>query len=100
MVLSIFGMAVGVAPVIGPVLGGYLAEAYGWRWSFYMLVPVGLLAFVGLRLTLPADTRFTKVQLDWTGFLALATAMAAVQLVLARGVRLDWLNRRRSSSNA
>ena len=90
MVLSIFGMAVGVAPVFGPVLGGYLAEAYGWRWSFYMLVPVGFLAVVGVRLTLPAETRFTKVQLDWTGFLALATALAALQLVLARGVRLDW----------
>ncbi len=90
MVLSIFGMAVGVAPVIGPMFGGYLAEAYSWRWSFHMLVPVGLLAFVGLRFALLADTRAVKTQLDWTGFLALASAMAAVQLVLARGVRLDW----------
>jgi MFS transporter, DHA2 family, multidrug resistance protein len=90
MVLSIFGMAVGVSPVIGPVLGGYLAEAYSWRWSFHMLVPVGLAAFVGLRLALIADTQAQRTQLDWTGFLALATAMAAVQLVLARGVRLDW----------
>jgi DHA2 family multidrug resistance protein len=90
MVLSIFGMAVGVAPVVGPVLGGYLAEAYTWRWAFHMLVPVGLLAAVALYLALPPDTRSTKAQLDWTGFLALATAMAAVQLILARGVRLDW----------
>jgi MFS transporter, DHA2 family, multidrug resistance protein len=90
MVLSLFGMAVGVAPVIGPVLGGYLAEAYSWRWSFHMLVPVGILAFVGLRLALLTDTKAMKTQLDWTGFLALACAMAAVQLVLARGVRLDW----------
>jgi MFS transporter, DHA2 family, multidrug resistance protein len=90
MVLSIFGMAVGVAPVLGPVVGGYLAEAYSWRWSFHMLVPVGLMAFVGLRLALPPDTASSKVQLDWTGFLALATALAGIQLVLARGVRLDW----------
>jgi DHA2 family multidrug resistance protein len=90
MVLSIFGMAVGVAPVVGPVMGGYLAEAYSWRWSFHMLVPVGLLAYVALRLTLPQEAKATKVALDWTGFLALSTAMAAVQLVLARGVRLDW----------
>jgi MFS transporter, DHA2 family, multidrug resistance protein len=90
MVLSAFGMAVGVAPVFGPVVGGYLAEAYSWRWSFYMLVPVGLVALIALRLTLPPDTRSTAVQLDWTGFLALSTAMAALQLVLARGVRLDW----------
>ena len=55
-----------------------------------MLVPVGVASLIGMRLTLRADTKLTKIQLDWTGFLALATAMAAVQLVLARGVRLDW----------
>src|SRR5262245_59601444 len=85
LVLSLFGMAVGVAPVVGPVLGGYLAEAYTWRWAFHMLVPVGVVAFLGLRFSLPADAEAKKVQLDWTGFLALAAAMAAVQLVLARG---------------
>jgi DHA2 family multidrug resistance protein len=90
MMLSVFGMAIGVGPVLGPILGGYLTEAYSWRWAFHMIVPVGVLAFIGLRLTLPADTRAEKVVLDWTGFLALAVAMAAVQLVLARGVRLDW----------
>ena len=42
MVTSIFGMAVVIGPVIGPTLGGYLAETYSWRWAFYMLVPVGL----------------------------------------------------------
>ena len=90
MVLSIFGMAVGVAPVFGPVVGGYLAEAYSWRWSFHMLVPFGLMGVVALRLALPADAKLSRTNLDWTGFLALATAMAGVQLVLARGVRLDW----------
>jgi len=90
MMLSAFGMAIGVGPVIGPMLGGYLTEAYSWRWAFHMIVPVGFIAFIGLRLSLPADTRSDRVELDWTGFLALAAAMAAVQLVLARGVRLDW----------
>lgn len=91
-VLSAFGMAVGVAPVFGPVLGGYLADIYGWRWAFHMLVPVGLLSFVGLRLTLPPDASFGKIQFDWIGFLALSIAVAALQLVLARGVRLDWFD--------
>ncbi len=90
MVLSIYGMAVGVAPVIGPVLGGYLAEAYSWRWAFHMLVPIGLIAYIGLTLTLRNDRDEGKAQLDWPGFLALTIAMAAIQLVLARGVRLDW----------
>jgi MFS transporter, DHA2 family, multidrug resistance protein len=92
MVLSIFGMAVGVAPVFGPVLGGYLAEMYSWRWSFYMLVPVGFLSLVGMHLTLRTDTAVGKLRFDWTGFLALATALGAIQLVLARGVRLDWFD--------
>src|SRR5690242_17080382 len=44
MVMSVFGMTVAVAPVVGPVLGGWLAEVYTWRWTFYMLVPVGICA--------------------------------------------------------
>jgi MFS transporter, DHA2 family, multidrug resistance protein len=92
MVMSVFGMSVAVAPVMGPVLGGWLADVYSWRWAFYMLVPVGICATIGMSLTLPADSRLTKVRFDWIGFLALATALASVQLVLARGVRLDWFN--------
>ena len=92
MVMSIFGMAVAVAPVFGPVVGGYLAEIHSWRWSFYMLVPIGICATIGMSLTLPATVKLTKVRFDWTGFLALATALCAIQLVFARGVRLDWFN--------
>jgi DHA2 family multidrug resistance protein len=55
-----------------------------------MLVPVGVAALMGMQLTLRHDSLPPKVRFDWTGFLALATALAAVQLVLARGVRLDW----------
>src|SRR5689334_19741627 len=50
MVMSIFGMAVAVAPVLGPVYGGYLAEAHSWRWSFYMLVPIGIAATIGMEI--------------------------------------------------
>jgi DHA2 family multidrug resistance protein len=92
MVMSIFGMAVAVAPAFGPVFGGYLAEMHSWRWSFYMLVPIGICATLGMAWTLPSDNRTTKVRFDWTGFIALATALAAVQLVLVRGVRLDWFD--------
>jgi DHA2 family multidrug resistance protein len=92
MVIGLFGMAVAVAPVFGPILGGYLAEAYSWRWAFYMLVPVGVAALIGMQLTLRADGAAARVRLDWTGFIALSVALAAIQLVLARGVRLDWFN--------
>lgn len=92
MVMSIFGMAVAVAPAFGPVIGGYMAEIHSWRWSFYMLVPIGICATIGMAWTLPSDNRTARVRFDWTGFIALATALAAVQLVLARGVRLDWFD--------
>jgi len=90
MVTSIFGMTVVLGPVIGPVLGGMLAEAYNWRWAFYMIVPAGALAGVALRLTLPPDKPGMRYRFDWFGFLTLSAAIACVQLVLSRGQRLDW----------
>jgi DHA2 family multidrug resistance protein len=92
LVTSIFGMAVVIGPVIGPTLGGLLSEVYSWRWAFYMIVPVGVISFIGLRLTLPADRPTGRVALDWTGFLSLSVAIACVQLVLSRGQRLDWFD--------
>ena len=90
LVSSIFGMTVVLGPVAGPALGGMLAEAYNWRWAFYMIVPAGALAALALRLALPPDKPGGRVRLDWIGFLALSTAIACVQLVLSRGQRLDW----------
>src|SRR5215468_1604163 len=92
LVTSIFGMAVVIGPVIGPTLGGLLSELYSWRWAFYMIVPVGLVSFAGLRLTLPHDRPTGRVSLDWTGFLSLSVTIACVQLVLSRGQRLDWFD--------
>jgi DHA2 family multidrug resistance protein len=90
LVSSIFGMTVVLGPVIGPVFGGQLAEAYGWRWAFYMIVPAGVLATFALWATLPEDESSKPVPLDWTGFLALTVAISCVQLILSRGQRLDW----------
>src|SRR5262245_60829513 len=92
LVTSIFGMAVVIGPVIGPTVGGMLSELYNWRWAFYMIVPVGLISFLGLRLTLPGDRPTGRIALDWTGFLSLSVAIACVQLVLSRGQRLDWFD--------
>src|SRR5882762_822818 len=92
LVTSIFGMAVVIGPVIGPTVGGMLSEIYSWRWAFYMIVPVGLISFIGLRFTLPADRPSGHASLDWTGFLSLSIAIACVQLVLSRGQRLDWFD--------
>ncbi|HUS98169.1 MAG TPA: DHA2 family efflux MFS transporter permease subunit [Hyphomicrobiaceae bacterium] len=94
MVIGIFGFGVVIGPVIGPTLGGYMAEAYTWRWAFYSLVPIGAIAILGLNaFLLPDEAKKADAKpphLDWTGFLALSVSLAATQLVLSRGQRLDW----------
>src|SRR3954469_11944120 len=90
MISSVYGMAVVVGPVLGPLLGSYLADEYSWRWAFYALVPVGLISAVGLRLAMLPDSPRQRTRLDWAGFLSLAMAISCVQLVLSRGQRLDW----------
>lgn len=92
MVLGIFGIGVVTGPVIGPVLGGSMAEIYSWRWAFYVLVPVGVLSVSSLYLSLPREELKRAARLDWTGFLALSVALSCMQLVLSRGQRQDWFD--------
>lgn len=91
LVSSIFGMtAVVLGPVIGPTLGGFLAEAYSWRYAFYMIVPGGMIGFVALLLVLPKEDPGPGTKLDWIGFLSLSLGLGCLQLVMSRGQRLDW----------
>jgi DHA2 family multidrug resistance protein len=90
MVVAVFGMANTVGPVLGPTFAGYLAEHYSWRWGYYMIVPVAVAATVTAWFAMPRDESDRKVPLDWTGFVSFSLAIAATQLVLSRGQRLDW----------
>jgi len=90
-VMGINGMGTILGPIIGPALAGQIAEDLGWRWAFFMLVPVSLISFMGLFLLLPKDQRTGRARLDWTGFLSLSVAVGCLQYVLARGPRLDWM---------
>ena len=87
---SVFGMGVVVAPALGPILGGWLAEAYNWRWAFFIIVPMGLAALVGVWAFVHDRDPTATTRLDWTGFLTLSASVVAFQLALDRGQRLDW----------
>jgi len=89
-VMVIWGFGSVVGPVVGPVIGSMIAETYSWRWVFFMIVPPGLVAMAFIWFSLAGNTARTRARLDWAGFLALSIAMATLQLMIARGQRLDW----------
>lgn len=79
-------------PAIGPVFGGYLAEAYNWRWVFLLLVPLCVAAQILVLAFIRERGRQAAARLDWTGFIALGLAVTCLQLLMDRGERLDWFH--------
>jgi len=90
--IALWGVAVMAGPVLGPVLGGWLTQAFSWRYVFYINVPVGILAFFGMVTFLSDTARNATAKLDWFGFGTLSLAIAAMQVLLDRGEELDWFS--------
>ncbi|MFL9811816.1 DHA2 family efflux MFS transporter permease subunit [Stutzerimonas sp. VN223-3] len=90
--MGLFGVSVMVGPVLGPMLGGWLTENLSWRWVFFINLPIGLLALLGI-MRYVAETPSDKTsRLDWLGFGSLSVAILAVQLFLDRGEQLGWFS--------
>lgn len=90
--MAIWGMGVMVGPIMGPTLGGWLTDAYNWRWVFFVNVPFGAVAIAGLWYFLAADKRDSNLKFDWVGFGVLSMGLAALQLMLDRGQSQDWFS--------
>ena len=98
--MTVFGVAALLAPVVGPTLGGYITDNYGWRWIFYLNVPVGLLALVMCRAVV-TDPAYLKVEhdkmrtqhsrFDTLGLCLLSITMVCWEVVLSKGQEWDWL---------
>src|SRR4030081_227659 len=88
--MALWGIAVMIGPILGPVLGGWLTENYTWRWVFYINVPIGTLTLLGITTFLPETDRNVGAKLDWFGFGTLSLAIGALQVLLDRGEQLDW----------
>jgi DHA2 family multidrug resistance protein len=74
-VMALWTMGVLVGPIIGPTLGGYLTDTLSWRWAFYINVPIGLLAYLGVLESLPQQHDDESRTFDWTGFVLLSLAL-------------------------
>lgn len=89
--MAMWGVGVTMGPILGPVLGGWLTENYSWHWVFYINVPIGILAFLGLSASMP-DTTPHNERFDFFGFLTLSLGIASLQLMLDRGELKDWFS--------
>ncbi len=89
--MALWVMGVTIGPILGPALGGWLTEHYNWRWVFYINLPFGILAFLGILSFMP-ETQIRRSRFDFFGFTMLSLAIGALQLTLDRGQLKDWFN--------
>jgi DHA2 family multidrug resistance protein len=89
-VMSIWSAAVIMGPIIGPALGGWLTENFSWRYVFYINLPIGILAFLGIWFYMARDPGGRQRPFDFLGFGALVTFVGSFQLMMDRGPSQDW----------
>ena len=89
--MAIWGAGIMVGPILGPTLGGYLTDIANWRWTFYVNLPVGTLAFFLALQIIPDSLKKTR-PMDWLEFIYLALAIGSLQFFLDRGNQDDWFN--------
>jgi DHA2 family multidrug resistance protein len=93
---ALYGMAVVLAPAIGPTLGGWITDNYDWRWIFFINVPVALLSlFLTNRLVEDppemAERRNAGIKIDYIGLALVGVGLGCLQVVLDKGEHEDWL---------
>ena len=88
--MALWGVGVMVGPILGPSLGGWLTEYYNWRWVFYINMPFGLLAWLGLAAFVHETPIDLLRRFDLPGFALLSIGIGSLQMMLDRGESLDW----------
>lgn len=89
--LGYWGMIVIVAPILGPIIGGYLTQEYSWPWIFYINVPIGLFAAATTWAFLKdKESQIIRNPIDWTGLILLTIGVGCLQVMLDKGKDLDW----------
>src|SRR6187401_2090154 len=92
--MGFWGLGIVVAPILGPVLGGWLTDNYSWRWVFYINIPVGIASIVMTKMYIfdPPYLRQESRRIDYWGMGMLAVGIGALQIVLDTGQRQDWFS--------
>jgi MFS transporter, DHA2 family, multidrug resistance protein len=99
LAFALYGVAVVVAPAVGPTLGGWITDNYSWHWIFFINLPVGMVSLALSYFVLvepPAETKHRRqllargLNVDYIGFGLVALGLGTLQVVLDKGQRLDW----------
>ncbi len=92
--MALFGVGVVFGPIIGPTLGGWITDTWGWRWVFYINIPVGVLGMVLglLHIVDPAYLKRPEGRVDYLSFLFICLGLGSLEVTLNRGQRFDWFS--------
>ena len=97
MAMALYTVAILVAPVLGPTLGGWITDNYSWRWIFYINIPIGILCVFLTRIVLEdpphmkeLKVKARKLSVDWGGLGFISIGLATLEIVLDKGQELDW----------
>jgi DHA2 family multidrug resistance protein len=95
MAMAVYGIGVIVAPIVGPVMGGWITDNLSWHWAFFINLPVGLVSLLLTKLFI-FDPEYLRKQriggLDYWGVGLLIVGVGALQIVLDKGQRDDWFS--------
>lgn len=89
--MAIYGAGIMIGPIIGPTLGGWLTESFNWRYVFFINLPLGVIALLGVMAFLPKAATKKRV-FDMFGFAMLALGVGSMQMLLDRGQAVDWFS--------
>ncbi len=92
--MAFWGLGIVVAPMLGPVMGGWITDNYSWRWVFYINLPVGIAALIMSKLFIfdPSYIRRALQRIDYWGIGLLSLGMAGLQVMLDKGQEEDWFS--------
>lgn len=92
LALALWSMTIILAPVFGPIFGGYISDNYNWGWIFFMNVPIGIaVVLVGFYLLKPMESKPVKLPFNYIGLALLTVGVGALQILLDEGQQLNWL---------